>query len=151
MTEHLPDPTHRPLNADTMELDTLSPRDREVVEKIMVDLNLLFEEKFIGVQNTGTMQQSAERLVADMNRRPEDLRVLAETLTGRAVDSCVVVFDGLQGTDLLMSHQIEFATEGPHYEAWMARQDEVFAVARAAATDVLDQELGSDETEANAE
>lgn len=142
--------THRPLNADTLELDTMAPRDREVVEKILLDLEAIFESNFIGTATSETILEGAERLVGDMNKRSEDLRLMAEHITGRAVESCVVVFDGVQGTDILMSHQIEFATEGPHYDDWVARQADLFAGAREAAADVLEQELGR-EPQADAE
>ena len=146
------DSTHRPLNADTLELDTLTPREREVVEKMMADLDVLVAENFIGQAGSRDMLEQAEKLVAGMNERPEDLRLMAEHLTGRPVDACIVRLDGIQGSDLLMTHEISFAPEGSErHTAWAAQQDAIFENARAAAAEVFRQELGSSDDEADAE
>ena len=140
--------THRPLNSDTVELDQLSPRERARVEKVMeqiqADIEKVMDEQFIGTQTAETIQKNAEQIVAGWNNNPEWLREFAQAMTGNPVESCRVVLDGFEGSNMLISYQIDFARRGPHFEAWKAEQEGTFADARDVAKRILHEELPED-------
>lgn len=146
-----PTPTHRLMSEDTLELDSLPPRERARVEEVMAqiqtDIDKLIGEQFVGKQTSETIRENAEKIVAGWNADPEWLREFAQAMTGNPVESCRVVLDGFEGTNMLISYQIEFAKSGEHYDAWAARQEADVTSAIEAARSTLAAELPEDALE----
>lgn len=155
--ETQPEVTHRPLNSEAFDLDQLAPAERERVEKIMADieadLTRMMDERFIGQGGSDDQLMGyAQAWVDSWNQHGDQLRDLAERMTGNPVESCVMVLDGVDGTNILTSFQTEFARRGTErYKAWAEAKDVDFAAAREVALKVLEEELPEDGLEPRTE
>lgn len=147
-TDQHPDLTHRPLTEGALDLDGLAPRERARVEAVMAqigaDMDAIMAENFIGQQTEETVREQAVRLVESWNKDEDGLRLFAESMTGFPVESCKVVLDGVDGSNLLISYQIERARRGEHFDRWKAEQESTFADAREVAKRVLHENLPED-------